>query len=66
MIRVRKGKVRHRGKVNQLVMEMGTLLAWFCWAIVLPNCDNDITKARYRMESFVDDVLRIAKNRMGD
>lgn len=66
MIKVRKGKVIHRGKPTQLTTEVGVLLIWFIYAIVLPTCDNDISKARYRMESFVEDALRIAKDRMGD
>lgn len=60
MIKVKKGKVRHRGESKTIVTELGVLLVWFFYKILLPECNGDKVKARYRFESFADDALRIA------
>lgn len=61
MLKVRKNHVKHRGKPTENLTDFGILAIYIYYAIVLPEFGDDTEKARYRMESFMDDALKIAK-----
>lgn len=65
MLKAVKGRVKHRGNVKDNLTEFGVLMTYVFYAIVLPEFDDDTEKARYRMESFMDDALKIAKRMRG-
>lgn len=65
MLKVRKNHVKHRGKITDNLTEFGVLATYIFYAIVLPEFGDDTEKARYRMESFMDDALKIAKKMRG-